>query len=137
MSPTGNGRTILLAEDEQPVRTFVLAMLQKNGYKVIVAVDGQEALKKARQFDGPIHLLLSDVQMPNMTGVELATQLTIERPDARVLLMSGLPAGMLLLNAGWQFLPKPFMEEMLKTRILDLLEDRPANNDQRDAGDRE
>src|SRR5689334_9039961 len=117
MAPTGNGKTILLAEDEQPIRSFVLEMLQKNGYNVIVAVDGQDAHHKSRQFRSTIHLLLSDVEMPNVTGIELATQLQIDRPDIRVLIMSGLAAGMLLLNDGWQFLPKPFMANLLRERI--------------------
>jgi DNA-binding response OmpR family regulator len=121
MAPTENGKTVLLAEDDQPVRTFVLAMLQKAGYNVIVAVDGRDGLEKSRQFKDTIHLLLSDVQMPNMTGIELATQVQIERPDIRVLLMSGMVSGMLLLNDGWQFLPKPFMSNLLKERIRHLL----------------
>jgi DNA-binding response OmpR family regulator len=125
MAPTGNGKTILLAEDEHPIRTFVLAMLQKNGYNVLVAVDGHDALEQSRRFEGIIHLLLSDVEMPNMTGIELATQLQIDRPSIRVLLMSGMAAGMLLLNEGWQFLPKPFMSNLLKDRIHHLLEERP------------
>lgn len=123
MTPAENGKTILLAEDEQPVRTFVLAMLQKDGYEVIIAVDGQDALAKSRQHKGTIHLLLSDVQMPNMTGVELATQMQLDRPGIRVLLMSGMPAGLVLLNEGWAFLPKPFMCDMLKIRIRHLLQD--------------
>jgi two-component system cell cycle sensor histidine kinase/response regulator CckA len=126
MAPTPNGKTILLAEDEQPVRTFVLAMLQKAGYNVIIAVDGQDGLAKSKQFNGTIHLLLSDVQMPNMTGIELATQIQIERPQTRVLLMSGMVSGMLLLNEGWQFLPKPFMSNLLKERIEHLLLEQPA-----------
>ncbi len=121
MAPTESGKTILLAEDEQPVRTFVLAMLQKAGYNVIIAVDGRDGLEKSRRFQDTIHLLLSDIQMPNMTGIELATQIQIERPDIRVLLMSGMASGMLLLNEGWQFLPKPFMSNMLKERIQHLL----------------
>lgn len=121
MAPTPNGKTILLAEDERPVRTFVLIMLQKAGYNVIVAVDGQDALEKSRQYKGTIDLLLSDVEMPNMTGVELATQIQIDRPEICVLLMSGLASGMLLLNDGWQFLPKPFMFNILKDRIKHLL----------------
>ena len=121
MAPTENGKTILLAEDERPVRTFVLAMLQKAGYNVIVAVDGRDGLDKSRQFNDTINMLLSDVQMPNMTGIELATQLQIDRPDIRVLLMSGMPSGMLLLNDGWQFLPKPFMSDLLRERIRHLL----------------
>ena len=63
--------------------------------------------------------------MPKMTGIELATQLQLERPNIQVLLMSGVAAGMLLLNEGWQFLPKPFMSNMLKARIQDLLRDEP------------
>jgi DNA-binding response OmpR family regulator len=130
MAPPENGKTILLAEDEQPVRTFVLAMLQHNGYNVIVAVDGQDALHKSRAFQGMIHLLLSDIEMPNMTGIELATQLQMDRPDVRVLLMSGLDAGMLLLNEGWQFLPKPFMSNLLKERINHLLQVQPNDGKQ-------
>jgi DNA-binding response OmpR family regulator len=96
-------------------------MLQKAGYNVIVAVDGRDGLEKSRQFKDTIHLLLSDVQMPNMTGIELATQIQIDRPDIGVLLMSGMVSGMLLLNEGWQFLPKPFMSNLLKERIHHLL----------------
>lgn len=121
MAPTQNGKTILLAEDERPVRTFVLIMLQKAGYNVIIAVDGQDGLKKSRQFKGTIDLLLSDVEMPNMTGVELATQIQIDRPEIGVLLMSGMASGMLLLNEGWQFLPKPFMFNILREKIKHLL----------------
>ncbi len=62
----------------------------------------------------------SDVQMPNVTGVELATQLQIDRPDIRVLLLSGMPSGMLLLNDGWKFLPKPLMSYLLRERIRHL-----------------
>jgi DNA-binding response OmpR family regulator len=58
MAPTQNGKTILLAEDEQPVRSFVLGMLQKAGYNVIIAVDGQDGLAKSKEFNGAIHLLL-------------------------------------------------------------------------------
>lgn len=133
MAPTQNGRTILLAEDEHPVRTFVLAMLQEARYNVIVAVDGRDGLEKSRQYKGTIHLLLSDVEMPNMTGIELATQIQIDRPEIRVLLMSGMVSGMLLLNEGWQFLPKPFMANLLKERIRDLLLGQSANAESGDA----
>ena len=126
MAPTPNGKTILLAEDEQPVRSFVFAMLQKAGYNVIVAVDGQDGIAKSREFKGTIHLLLSDVEMPNMTGIELATQIQIDRPEILVLLMSGMVSGMLLLNEGWQFLPKPFMANLLKERIQHLLLEQSA-----------
>jgi DNA-binding response OmpR family regulator len=128
MAPTGNGKTVLLAEDEQPVRTFVFQMLTKAGYSIITAVDGQDALQKSRHFEGIIDLLLSDVEMPNMTGIELATQLQMDRPEIRVLLMSGMPSGILLLNEGWQFLPKPFMSNLVKERIHHLLQGERPND---------
>jgi len=125
MSPTKSRKTILLAEDEHLVRTFVLDMLKDCGYDVIVAVDGLDALAKSRQHTGSIDLLLSDIQMPNMTGIELAIQIQAERPAIQVLLMSGLASGMLVLNEGWQFLPKPFMSNMLKTKVKHFLGDSP------------
>jgi two-component system, cell cycle sensor histidine kinase and response regulator CckA len=119
-------KTILLAEDEEYFRTPVLAMLQKSGYDVIVAEDGQAALEKSRQFEGTIHLLFSDVKMPNMTGVELATQLQIERPSIHILLMSGMRQ-ILLLKEGWQFLPKPFTGDRLRETVHNILRDGPAD----------
>jgi len=125
MAPTEHGKTILLAEDEETFRSYVLSVLQRNGYNVIVAIDGQDALNKSRQFTETIHLLVSDVQMPNMTGIELAKQLQMDRPNLRVLLMSGIAAGMLLLNEDWQFLRKPFMGNILQDRVRHLLQEGP------------
>lgn len=68
MAPTQNGKTILLAEDDHPIRSCVLAMLQEAGYNVIIAVDGREGLEKSRQFTGTIHLLLSDVENAQHDG---------------------------------------------------------------------
>lgn len=120
-----SGKTILFAEDEGPVRSFVSALLLRSGYELIVASDGKEALEKARQHVGPIHLLLSDVEMPRMTGIELAIQLNQERAETKVLLISGLTTGMLVLNNGWHFLPKPFVGDMLRDRIRECLSEQP------------
>src|SRR5580700_8785597 len=117
--------TVLFADDDGQLQKFVATLLDRCGYSVIVARDGKEALKKAREFDGIIHLLLSDVDMPGMTGIELATQLNQERPDTKILLISGLSTGMLVLNNGWSFLPKPFMPEMLRDRVRDFLAELP------------
>ena len=117
------GKTILLAEDEQVVRTLVLTVLQQSGYHVITGVDGKDALEKSRLFKGTIDLLLSDVNMPHMTGIELATQMQIERPLIPVLLMSGMAARLSPLNEGWQVLLKPFMCDMLRRTIQHLLQD--------------
>ena len=123
--PQNSEKTILFADDDGRTQKFVAALLHKCGYKVIVASDGKEALQKAREFGGIIHLLLSDVEMPGMTGIELAIQLNRERPDTKILLISGLATGMLVLNNGWQFLPKPFMSDMLRDRIRDFLSEQP------------
>ena len=114
MSPQDKNapETIILVEDELDVRSFALSLLKKAGYTVITAVDGIDAMEKASKFGGSIDLLLSDLEMPRMTGVELATQIFLQRPDTRILLMSGLPSGLLILNQDWQFLPKPFVASM-------------------------
>jgi DNA-binding response OmpR family regulator len=117
--------TILFADDDGQLQKFVSELLIKCGYNLIAANDGRVALQKAREFDGVIHLLLSDVDMPGMTGVELATQLGRERPATKVLLISGVNSGLLVLNNGWQFLPKPFMADMLRDKVRDFLSEQP------------
>jgi len=119
-------KTILFADDDGQVQKFVATLLQKNGYNVITAHDGPSALQKAREFHGTIHLLLSDVEMPGMTGIELAIQISAERPDTKILLISGLDSGMLVMNNGWQFLPKPFMAGMLRDRVRDFLSEEQS-----------
>jgi len=125
--PSNNSdKTILFADDDGQLQKFVAALLHKCGYRVILARDGKDALQKAREFEGVIHLLLSDVEMPGMTGIELAIQLNQERPDTKILLISGLATGMLVLNNGWAFLPKPFVSDMLRDKIRDFLSERPS-----------
>jgi DNA-binding NtrC family response regulator len=119
-------RTILLAEDEESVRRFLVPVLHKNGYEVIVAENGLEALQKSKDHRGEIHLLLSNIQMPGITGIELATQVQLERPKIEVLLISGLASGMIVLDSSWQFLPKPFLPRLLLDKIYSML-NHPAN----------
>jgi two-component system cell cycle sensor histidine kinase/response regulator CckA len=128
--PVGNSdKTILFADDDGQLQKFVAALLFKCGYKVILASDGRDALLKSREFGGVIHLLLSDVEMPGMSGIELAIQLNQERPDTKILLISGLATGMLVLNNGWSFLPKPFMSDMLRDRVRDFLAEQPQSKE--------
>jgi DNA-binding response OmpR family regulator len=126
---TNSRKTILLADDDGNLRKFVSTLLIELGYNLIVAADGKEALEKALAFGGKIDLLLSDVEMPAMTGIELAIQLNRARPETRILLISGLDSGMLVLNNGWQFLPKPFVADMLRDRIRDFLAEQPPIED--------
>ncbi|MBW7932681.1 MAG: response regulator [Gemmatimonadaceae bacterium] len=87
----GSGRTILLAEDEPGVRQLAARVLRNAGYRLIQAEDGTAALEASRAFEGVIDLLLSDVAMPGMSGFDLAATLLTERPNMRVLMMSGYP----------------------------------------------
>jgi CheY-like chemotaxis protein len=80
---------ILLAEDEAVVRNVVYAVLSTAGYQVLPAVDGAAALEVSRAYDGVIHLLLTDINMPNLKGTELARALSEERPGIRILMMTG------------------------------------------------
>lgn len=102
--PAHNSKqTILFAEDHGQLQKCVGESLRRCGYNLLTASDGRDALQKARDFDGIIHLLLSDVDMPGMTGIDLAIQLNRERPDTRILLIAGRPT-ILAVNNGWQFL---------------------------------
>jgi len=90
-------------------------------YDILTAGSGEEALQQSKDFKSEIHLLLSDLQMEGITGIELATQITAQRPKIKVLLMSGFTGGMLVLNEGWHFLPKPFVPSQLRTLVAGLI----------------
>jgi DNA-binding NtrC family response regulator len=123
--------TILFADDNEDFQKPVAALLHRSGYGVITASDGKHALQKAREFDGTIHLLSSDIEMPGMTGIELSIQLNQERPDTRILLISGgVDSGLLVRKLGWQFLRKPLVFDMLRDRIRDLLTEQRAKKEQ-------
>ena len=120
MTDSRQKKTILLVDDDAALLDSVRGFLDGD-YNVVSAMSGQEALQKSKTFKSEIHLLLSDFQMEGMTGIELATQLTAERPEVKVLLMSGYPAGMLVLNEGWHFLPKPFVASQLLALVVGLV----------------
>jgi two-component system, cell cycle sensor histidine kinase and response regulator CckA len=118
--------TILVAEDEDGVRSLTREVLEKYGYTVLEASNGEEALKVAERHPGPLHLLLSDVVMPRMGGPELAQALVARRPDVKVLYMSGYTDHPMVrrgvVNAGVAFLQKPFTPTVLVSRIREVLE---------------
>lgn len=116
-----NQKTILVVDDDPIIMKLVSDILSKSSYNVLTAVNGQAALKKSKSHKGVIDLLLSDFQMPGLSGVELATQMIHARPKLKVLLMSGFPEGMLVLNEGWHFLAKPFVPSQLRTLISGLI----------------
>jgi two-component system cell cycle sensor histidine kinase/response regulator CckA len=121
----GGTETVLLVEDESAVRSFVARALRQQGYLVLDASNGGEALLIAEQHEGPIHLLLTDVIMPRVSGKQLAERLVRLRPDLRVLYMSGYaeeivaPHG--VLEAGAAFIAKPLTAEGLGMKIREVL----------------
>ena len=110
-----------MVDDEPQVLQLVSTLLIDSNYHVITATNGAEALQLSQHYKDEIHLLLSDFQMPALSGVELATKLSLERPDLKVLLMSSFPEGMLILNDGWHFLAKPFINSQLKALVTGLV----------------
>ena len=117
----GGTETILLAEDEDPLRETISRSLTRAGYSVLTASHGAAALTVAAAHTGDIHLLLSDVMMPGMLGHELAIHLHDSRPDTPVLFMSGFAGGLMnrhgALPPGVTVLPKPFTENELLTAV--------------------
>jgi len=106
--------TILVVDDTPMILKVVVAILNGANFNVLEARSGEEAIKVATDHIGKIDLLLSDVQMPSMTGPELGETLKKLRPDLHVMLMSGMAGGsMLVLNYGWAFIEKPFLTEKL------------------------
>ena len=105
-------------------------MLTDAGYHPMRAASGSEAKLLADHFPETIHLLISDLEMPGMSGIELATELCVSRPGMKVLLISGFNSGMLVLNEGWHFLAKPFVHSQLRAIVSTLLNDTtPFNAD--------
>ncbi len=120
--------TILVVDDEPAILMFVTAILAKTGLAVLTAGSGEDAIRQSQDYDGRIDLLLSNIQMPGMTGIELGTKLNVERPEMKVLLMSGFTSGMLVLDEGWHFLHKPFLPAQLRDLISSVLRQSPAIN---------
>jgi signal transduction histidine kinase/DNA-binding response OmpR family regulator len=130
--PTGDevlargSETLLLVEDEMPVQELTRDILVAQGYRVLTAMDGEEALQVAMTHEGPIHLLVTDVVMPRMSGRALADQLCSSRPDTRVLFVSGYTDDAIVrhgvLAKGVQFLSKPFGMETLARKVRAVLD---------------
>jgi two-component system cell cycle sensor histidine kinase/response regulator CckA len=122
--PTG-GALILVAEDDATVRHVVVTVLRRAGYRVLDAADAQHAVALAREQAGRIDLLLTDVVMPVMNGMELARQLRVQRPDLTVLYMSGYSDDAIVnrgvLDTGVQLLAKPVTPDQLLNAVAEAL----------------
>ncbi len=117
----GGDETILLVEDDDTMRVLGKTMLEKLGYHTIDASNPKEALVQAERHEGPIHLLLTDVVMPDMSGPQLYEELAKTRPETKILYMSGYTATMVArhgkLDERFPFLPKPFGLRMLADKV--------------------
>jgi CheY-like chemotaxis protein len=127
---TRGSETILLVEDEAAVRALVIRMLQQQGYRVVAATDGRDALRVARGHAGPIHLVLTDVVMPHLGGPELLRQLQGECPGVKALFMSGYTDDAVLrhglLETRASFLQKPYTPVALAQKIREVLDNAAA-----------
>ncbi len=126
-APKGSSEVVLLVEDEDMVRQLTRSILEKSGYVVLEARDGREGLSVCETHPGPIHLLFSDVVMPELGGRELAERAATMRPDMKVLFMSGHTQDVLLregIKQGTPFLPKPFTTVDLARKVREVLDSR-------------
>jgi hypothetical protein len=122
-------RTILVVDDDPWVRILARDMLADEGYRVLEASDGQEAVRVAAQHPGPIHLLLTDVVMPGMNGCELASGLSALLPGIKVMFMSAYDRDFLVARGmipGGPVVTKPFTVEYLSRRVRMVLSERPV-----------
>jgi PAS domain S-box-containing protein len=136
-TPRGT-ETILLAEDEEEVRRLAVRILARLGYTVLPAQNGREALALAASHGGEIHLLLSDVVMPEMNGVELWERLRVERPGVPALFLSGWASDAVvrhgILDGQLPFLQKPFSPHQLGVMLREVLAGARATDGHEAAG---
>jgi two-component system, cell cycle sensor histidine kinase and response regulator CckA len=123
--------TVLVVEDAEPVRKIMRQVLQKLGYFVLEATDGESALAVSAEHVGPIHLLLTDVLMPRMGGRTLAQHLAAKRPETRVLFVSGYTDDAIVrhgvLEPGIHYLEKPFTPDALARKVRAVLDGARAS----------
>ena len=116
---------ILVVDDEASVRAPIARMLKHLGYFVLEASNGEDALQVISEYGAPVHLVISDVRMPEMDGAELAEMLRSAFPDMRLLLISGVGAHAINVSQrieGCRFLAKPFTLEELAVTVRSLLD---------------
>jgi CheY-like chemotaxis protein len=126
LAAIGGHETLLLVEDEPAIRSLAGDILRQHGYKVLEARHGLEALLAGSQYLGPIQLLITDVIMPQMSGNEVAERMTRERPDLKVLYISGYTDDAIIhhgiIQEGTAFLQKPFSPDALVRKVREVLD---------------
>jgi CheY-like chemotaxis protein len=118
--------TVLVAEDNEMVRTLACSMLEDLGYRVLPAENVDQCLNFAKEYQGAIHMLLTDVVMPKLNGKELFSLISYIRPELKVLYMSGYSSNVIgrhgVLDEGVHFIQKPFSIQVLSQKVRDALE---------------
>jgi two-component system cell cycle sensor histidine kinase/response regulator CckA len=128
--PLPGRKTILLAEDHATLRTIAARALRRFGYTVLEAAEGAQAVQVAGSHRGPIHLLVTDVIMPSLSGRSIAEELRRNRPELKVIFVSGYPAEVLAdveLGSGLAFLGKPYSPTQLARQVREILESGPES----------
>jgi DNA-binding NtrC family response regulator len=124
---------VLVVEDETDLRSLVTKVLSEKGYKVLTAVDGQQALRIGKNRKGRIDLLLTDVVMPGMRGQQLAEELAKIYPQMHVVYMSGYTDNALMhagsLEPGTIFLQKPFTPDVILRKVRSVLDESKSQQE--------
>jgi CheY-like chemotaxis protein len=132
---TQGRETVLVVEDEDGIRHLAREFLERCGYTVLEARDGDEALRLGETYPSPIHLMVTDVIMPQMSGPNLAERVALLRPDLKVLYMSGYTDDAIIqyggLGQGTAFLQKPFTPDTLACKIREVLDTPQEGGDER------
>jgi CheY-like chemotaxis protein len=118
--------TVLVIEDDALVRSLMSRVLRVDGYTVLDAANGREAIQIARDFQGEIHLVLADVIMPELSGKAVFIKIEAVRPGIKVLYITGYPENILINNGSLTvndpLLPKPFTADALRRKVREVLE---------------
>jgi PAS domain S-box-containing protein len=118
--------TVLVVEDEDAVRQLIFNILEMKGYNVLQACNGAKALELSEHYKGPIHLVVTDIVMPGMTGPEVAKRISEKRTDVKILFISGYSDGAIahqgLLDGDATYIEKPFGIEILAQKVRDILD---------------
>src|SRR5579872_1811721 len=126
---TGVGKTVLVLDDEAEVRKLVAAMLNSNGYKVLTADNGVNAIKTYKKSKQPVDLLLLDVVSPGLSGPMVADRIAELQPGVRVLFISGYDntnvVQRYVVEKGYALLPKPFTMDQLSKKVREVLDSPP------------
>jgi two-component system, cell cycle sensor histidine kinase and response regulator CckA len=125
-APPQGTQTILVVEDEEPVRRLIEMVLEDSGYSVLAVEHGAEAIALSENADQPIDLLVADLNLPDMNGRELAQRVRVNRPEMKLLYMSGYGDTAIselgIVPDGMLFLPKPFSPSVLAAKVRELLD---------------